>query len=162
MSIEDMLDDEIYINSLRQLDKNLSAALAGVSASTILKQQHGSFNNATNRYSSLVAAASHQFGVSPSFNQSLNQLSHMGGGGDNILLEARAFPYERLSQNIDSSIYHPQAPTQHHLHLHHQQQLGNLPTTSSQSNSSHSYGNTLNSASCKIYQDLDEFKGHLV
>lgn len=70
--------------------------------------------------------------TSSSFHQNLNQMPT--SVDNNYLMETRAFPYERLNQT-------------------------NSGTESSNHNNIHTYRANSN---CKIYQDVDEFKGHLV
>ncbi len=121
-------EDDVYISSLRQLDQNIAAAIAGVSAlppistTTTVKPLtiRSSFNN--NRLSYINRPFTTQ---SNSFHQNLNKLSSVG---DNYLLETRAFPFDRNNQTRMSS-----------------NRLNNYKANSS----------------CKIYQDLDEFKDHL-
>lgn len=62
------------------------------------------------------------------------------------MVQTRAFPYDRMSQNRLTSISS-------------KQQI-NIPISNSNNNNNTSFNNRANS-SCKIYQDLDEFKGHL-
>ena len=176
-------DDELYINSLRQLDKNITAALAGVSASAALKQHHhhqqqqqqlqSPYMQFTNRYSS-------QYDASPSFSSLNHGSSPLGCVDPNILIETRAYPCERIEPST-SGIYQPhphpqQQPQQQQQPLSQPSKLtfnanGQplnqivLPSAnslySSAANNLHHFGN-LNASTCKIYQDLDEYKGHLV
>ena len=127
---------------MRQLDHKLANALAEGSllGSKHVSNMTSSLMNTGNRHSGV-----RQFGTSNSnsLHQNLNQLSSIG---DNYMMETRAFPYERLTQanggggGLDASS----------AHIH-----------SSHLNNSHAHNYRTNS-SCKIYQDLDEFKGHLV
>ena len=84
-------------------------------------------------------------GTTSSFQQNLNNISQVGGNLDNFLLETRAFPYERLKQANSST---------------------NADSSSNQSNGSNQITNNIHNfrtnSSFKIYQDVDEFKGHLV
>ena len=73
--------------------------------------------------------------TSSSFHQNLNQIPTTAD--NNYLMETRAFPYERLNQTNSG--------TESGNHINH----NNIHTFRANSN-------------CKIYQDLDEFKGHLV
>ncbi len=125
---------------MRQLDHKLANALA---EGSLLGGKHtsnmtSSLMNTGNRHS-----GARQFGTSNSnsLHQNLNQLSSIG---DNYMMETRAFPYERLAQTNAGGLDASSA------HIH-----------SSHLNNNHAHNYRTNS-SCKIYQDLDEFKGHLV
>ena len=142
-------DDDIYLSSLRQLDKNISAAIATSSTSNVIhpatalaKTTIRSSFNPNNRLSFMSTTHNpRSFANSSSFHQNLNNISSFG---DNYLVQTRAFPYDRMSQNRLTSISS-------------KQQI-NMPISNSNNNTS--FNNRANS-SCKIYQDLDEFKGHL-
>lgn len=132
---KEVCEDDVHINSLRQLDHKLTAALADGSILTVQKP--------TNRHSIL----NRPFGATSSFQQNLNHISSVGGNLDNFLLETRAFPYERLKQATDSSSSSNQSNVGASINSN--QQLNNIH-------------NFRANSSCKIYQDVDEFKGHLV
>lgn len=122
---------------MRQLDHKLTAALAEGSLLTV---------QSANRHSILTRP----FGATTSFQQNLNQISSVGGNLDNFLLETRAFPYERLKQpnSNDSSSASNQSSS-------------NVATINS-TNQINNIHNFKANSNCKIYQDVDEFKGHLV
>ena len=131
MIFKETCEDDIHINSLRQLDHKISAALNSEGALLTVKP-----SNITSSIITSSNQASRPFGsdnMRSSFHNNLNQLA---SNGENYLMETtRAFPYERLTQTHsgDGSV-----------------QINN--------NKNAFKGNP----ACKIYQDLDEFKGHLV
>lgn len=133
--LKEVCEDDVHINSLRQLDHKLTAALADGSILTVQQP--------TNRHSIL----NRPFGATSSFQQNLNHISSVGGNLDNFLLETRAFPYERLKQATDSSSSSNQS------------NVGATFNSNQQLNNIHNFRAN---SSCKIYQDVDEFKGHLV
>jgi len=110
--------EDVHISSLRRLDHNISAALQHQDMSSTL------LNTANRHLSSNRPFGGGYNNINNSFNLNLGQV----GSGDDYLMEARAFPYERLSHQ-----------------------------GSGQSNQMFKAN-----SNCKIYQDLDEFKGHLV
>ena len=124
---------------MRQLDHKLTAALAEGSLLTV---------QPTNRHSILTRP----FGATTSFQQNLNQISSVGGNLDNFLLETRAFPYERLKQ--PNSLGNDSSSASN-------QSSSNVATINS-TNQLNNIHNFKTNSNCKLYQDVDEFKGHLV
>ena len=148
-------DEDVYLSSLRQLDKNIAAAISGVTPMCHSNKIRSSFNtnkrlsyiNTQNQSSS--NAINRPFGASSnSFHQNLSSVSSFG---DNYLMTTRAFPYDRLGSQARLTS------------INSNKQLNSIAPT----NKIHS--NYRGNSSCKIYQDLDdmkshnnEFKGHLV
>jgi hypothetical protein len=148
------VDDDVYLSSLRQLDQNIAAAIAVTEGSNnsskiannvtsnpiqLPSSLRSSFNH-TNRLSFI----NRPFAVnSNSFHQNLNNLTasysdnNNNSINSNYLSETRGFPYDRLSQ--------ARLTSNRQLNSNNQLQSINQRTNST----------------CKIYQDLDEFKGHL-
>lgn len=154
----------MYLHSLRQLDKNIAAAIAGVSASSSNMTQPLTSNPNTNSMRSSfnpnnrLSFINRPFGTasSSSFHQNLNNISSQFA--DNYLMETRAFPYDRLSQarltSINSNKQLNVVPTSIQQ-LQHQMHNVNATPVNTNNNS-----NFKANSSCKIYQDLDEFKTH--
>jgi hypothetical protein len=120
------MEEDLYLSSLRQLDKNLTITAGLKPSSTVNSTMRSSFNP-NNR----LSFVNRPIATSASFNQNLN--SYSGGAGDNYLIETQAFPYDHLSQQ--------------QLQQKRPQIGGGI--------------NYRANSSCKIYQDLDEYKGHL-
>jgi hypothetical protein len=156
-------DEDVYLSSLRQLDKNIAAAIAGVTPSCQPNKSTGrlSFNQnkrlsyINNHNQSNNTALNRPFGTSSnSFHQNLNNVSSFG---DNyIMANTRAFPYDRLGSQARLTS------------INSNKQLNNMPS-SNKVHISNGIGNYRGNSTCKIYQDLDdsqthngEFKGHLV
>ncbi len=146
-SLIEIVDDDIHISSLRQLDHQISAALMAQEGSLhTLKSSpnnmSSSMTNTGNRH-----LGNRSFGVNQnmgnSYHMNLNQING-STNGDNYQLETtRAFPYERLTQvTAEPTI--------------------TINTNSNNSNKNPNMTNYRGNSTCKIYQDLDEFKGHLV
>jgi len=122
---DDDEEEDVHISSLRQLDHKISAALQHQDMSASLLNTANRHLTSSNRpFGSGYSNSNNNNNTNSSFNLSLGQV----GTAEEYLMEARAFPYERLSH-----------------------QGGGQGNQMFKANSN-----------CKIYQDLDEFKGHLV
>ena len=158
-------DEDVYLSSLRQLDKNIAAAIAGVapscqsnksaSRSSFNHNKRLSYINNHNQSNNSNNVLNRPFGTSSnSFHQNLNNAPSFG---DNYIMATRAFPYDRLGSQIGSQ-----------ARINSSKQLNNMPP-SNKVHISNGIGNYRGNSTCKIYQDLDdtqthngEFKGHLV
>ena len=154
-------DEDTYLSSLRQLDKNIAAAIAGVAPSC---QPHKSTSRSSfnqnkrlsyiNNHNQSKNVLNRPFGTSSnSFHQNLNNIPTFG---ENYVMGTRAFPYDRLGSQARLTS------------MNSNKQLNNIPA-SNKVHVSNGIGNYRGNSTCKIYQDLDdnqthngEFKGHLV
>ena len=178
------------MSSLRQLDKSISAAIAGVSA-TKAQSQLGSNNNnyvasgyhggaSTIRSSfnpgSRLSFANRPYGVSTSFHQNLNSLCAFGNGDANAAAlsgvdSARAFPYDRLSQARLACLNPTTTATgtttgmaaSSNTHINSNRNL-NIPINSSSQMAHHlrSLKSAKTNSACRIYQDTaaNEYSQH--
>ena len=159
-------DEDVYLSSLRQLDKNIAAAIAGVTPTGVHKTTVRSSFNPNKRLSYVNSnnptnsGTNRPFGSSStSFHQNLNNISSFG---DNYSTNTRAFPYDRLGSQARLTS------------INSNKQLNNTNSTPSNASTtrtliSNGIPNYRGNSTCKIYQDLDdikahtgEFKGHLV
>jgi nephron len=158
----EIMDDDVYLSSLRQIDHNLSQQQQQQQQSFGTQQRHHQLNNGSRQ--NLMGSRQH-FCDSPTFNCNYNQITSVI---DSSLknLGPQAFPYERSSHSM--KFRHNNNNSTTNLNNNNKQKIEtnynsnhHRPQSLVRNSTNGLYTFNANTAN-KVYQDLNEFKGHLV